>query len=54
MDSMPSVYGNIQYVVTHANVDGGGSALEHADNGSTLGVKHDHEIAPGVTGFFQA
>jgi len=53
MDSMPSVYGNIQYVVTHANVDGGGSALEHADNGSTLGVKHDHEIAPGVTGFFK-
>lgn len=53
MDSMPQVYGNIQYVLKHTNVDGGGSALEHADNGSTLGVKHDHEIAPGVTGFFK-
>ena len=51
MDSMPSVYGNIQYVLKHTNVDGGGSEVEHADNGSTLGVKHDHEIAPGITGF---
>ncbi|XKH00006.1 porin [Marinobacter nauticus] len=54
MDSMPSVYGNIQYVVTHTNIDGAGSELEHADNGSTLGVKHDHEIAPGLSGFFKA
>lgn len=53
MDSMPSVYGNIQYVLKHTNVDGGGSEVEHADNGSTLGVKHDHEIAPGITGFFK-
>lgn len=53
MDSMPTVYGNIQYVVKHTNVDGAGSTVEHADNGSTLGVKHDHEIAPGITGFFK-
>jgi|SRR6056297_365863 len=53
MDSMPSVYGNIQYVLKHTNVDGAGSEIEHADNGSTLGVKHDHEIAPGITGFFK-
>jgi predicted porin len=53
MDSMPSVYGNIQYVLKHTNVDGSGSTIEHADNGSTLGVKHDHEIAPGITGFFK-
>jgi len=53
MDSMPQVYGNIQYVVNHINVDGAGSTIEHADNGSTLGVKHDHEIAPGITGFFK-
>jgi predicted porin len=53
MDSMPSVYGNIQYVLYHDNVDGGSSQIEHADNGSTLGVKHSHEIAPGVTGFFK-
>jgi len=53
MDSMPTVYGNIQYVIKHTNVDGGGSEVEHADNGSTIGVKHDHEIAPGITGFFK-
>lgn len=51
--NMPTVYGNIQYVLKHTNVDGAGSTIEHADNGSTLGVKHDHEIAPGVTGFFK-
>jgi predicted porin len=54
MDSMPTVYGNIQYVVKHTNFDNGPSEIEHADNGSTLGVKHDHEIAPGLTGFFKA
>ncbi|GGC83468.1 porin [Marinobacter halophilus] len=51
--NLPTVYGNIQYALTHENVDGGGSAVEHADNGSTLGVKHEHAIAPGVTGFFK-
>jgi predicted porin len=53
MDSMPTVYGNIQYVLKHTNVDGAGSNVEHADNGSTLGVMHDHEIAPGIMGFFK-
>tara|TARA_R110000822_G_scaffold34064_1_gene96826 strand:- start:4360 stop:5406 length:1047 start_codon:yes stop_codon:yes gene_type:complete len=53
MDSMPSVYGNIQYAIAHDNFDGGPSNIEHFDNGSTLGVVHDHEIAPGVTGFFK-
>jgi predicted porin len=53
MDSMPSVYGNIQYVVKYTDVDGAGSSVEHADNGSTLGVKHEHLIAPGLTGFFK-
>lgn len=51
--NLPSVYGNIQYVLKHENVDGAGSDIEHADNGTTLGVKHEHEIAPGVTGFFK-
>lgn len=51
---MPTVYGNIQYVLTHTNVDGAGSEIEHADNGSTLGIKHSHEIAPGLTGFLKA
>jgi predicted porin len=51
--NMPTVYGNIQYVLKQTNVDGAGSTVEHADNGSTLGIKHDHEIAPGITGFFK-
>ncbi|MBC7193115.1 porin [Marinobacter sp.] len=53
MESMPTVYGNIQYAFAHDNFDGGPSTVEHFDNGSTLGVKHDHEIAPGITGFFK-
>ncbi|WP_372965591.1 porin [Marinobacter sp.] len=51
--NLPTVYGNIQYVLQHTNVDGAGSTVEHADNGSTLGVTHEHEIAPGLTGFFK-
>jgi predicted porin len=51
--SAPSVYGNIQYIVKSIDVDGAGSDVEHADNGTTLGVKHEHQIAPGLTGFFK-
>jgi len=54
MDSMPSVYGNIQLAITHDSIDGGPSKVEHADNGSTIGVKHEHMIASGITGFFKA
>lgn len=54
MDSMPQVYGNIQLAVTHDNYDGGPSATNLADNGSTIGVKHDHVLAPGIVGFFKA
>lgn len=53
MDSMPTVYGNIQYALAHDNFDGGPSSVEHFDNGTTLGVSHDHEVAPGITGFFK-
>lgn len=53
MGSMPTVYGNIQYAIKHDNIDGGPSETEHFDNGTTLGVSHDHEIAPGITGFFK-
>jgi len=53
MDSMPTIYGNIQYAIAHDNVEGGSSEMSHFDNGSTLGVKHDHEFAPGITGFFK-
>lgn len=51
--NLPTVYGNIQYALTHTNVDGGGSQVDHFDNGTTLGLKHDHEIAPGITGFMK-
>ncbi|WP_323127176.1 MULTISPECIES: porin [unclassified Marinobacter] len=52
--NLPTIYGNIQLAVTHDNVDGGGSEVEHFDNGSTIGVLHDHQVAPGVEGFFKA
>ncbi|MDO6825245.1 porin [Marinobacter sp. 1_MG-2023] len=51
--NMPTVYGNIQYAVTYSDVEGGANGLDHRDNGSTLGILHDHEIAPGITGFFK-
>lgn len=53
-DNLPTVYGNIQLAVPYTDVENGsnGSALE--DNGSTIGIKHEHEIAPGITGFFKA
>ncbi|WP_417516556.1 porin [Marinobacter sp.] len=51
--NLPTVYGNIQYAITHTNVDGAGSVVDHFDNGTTLGVSHDHEIAPGITGFLK-
>lgn len=52
--ALPTVYGNIQLAATHDNVDNGPSEVDLFDNGSTLGVLHDHEIAPGLTGFFKA
>jgi len=51
--SMPSVYGNIQYALQHVNIDKYESNIDHIDNGSTLGIKHEHLIAPGLTGFFK-
>ncbi len=51
---MPEVYGNIQLVVVHQNVEDGDSSLGHYDNGSTIGVKHSHQITSGLEGFFVA
>ncbi|MEQ5836439.1 porin [Marinobacter sp. NFXS9] len=50
--NLPEVYGNIQLVYVNSNADGDSNQL--ADNGSTLGVKHSHELMPGVEGFFKA
>ncbi len=58
MANMPEFYGNIQlaYVHTSEEPDGGTETTtnDFADNGSTLGFKHSHEIAPGLTGFLKA
>ena len=51
--NLPTVYGNIQYVLQYENIDDGSHSIDHKDNGSTLGVAHSHEIAPGITGFFK-
>jgi predicted porin len=51
--NLPTVYGNIQYAIAHESIDGGSSIVNNFDNGSTLGVTHDHEIAPGLTGFLK-
>jgi predicted porin len=53
-NNLPTVYGNIQYAITHSDIKDGPSAVEHRDNGSTIGLKHDHEIMPGLSGFFKA
>ncbi|QCF25007.1 porin [Hydrocarboniclastica marina] len=54
IDSMPEVYGNIQFAVVHQNVEDGSSSIGHYDNGSTIGVKHSHQITSGLEGFFKA
>lgn len=53
--NLPTVYGNIQLTSVYSDYDGAGSEFGGIqDNGSTLGVKHSHEIAPGIEGFFKA
>ncbi len=56
-----TVYGNVQLVAAYNDVevteDGAkfkAHGYEHADNGSTIGLKGSHEIAPGLEGFFKA
>lgn len=51
--NLPTVYGNIQYAITHTDVEDVSSEINHFDNGSTIGLKHDHEIAPGITAFLK-
>lgn len=52
--NLPTVYGDIEYVVVHDNFDRGPSTIDHIDNGSTLGILHEHQITPNLTGFFKA
>ncbi|TGN38531.1 porin [Marinobacter confluentis] len=59
--NMPTFYGNIQYVynyndsdIDQPNADGrGGSSSQHADNGTTVGLTHQHAITPGVEAFLK-
>ena len=52
LDSMPTVYGNIQLFQKYVD-DGNNSATSFEDGGSTLGVKHSHEIMPGLEGILK-
>ncbi|MCP5208692.1 MAG: porin [Hahellaceae bacterium] len=52
--ALPTVYGNIQLAWFYDNVDDGKSSSALVDNGSTIGFKHEHEVAPGVTAFLKA
>lgn len=51
--NLPTLYGNIQFAVVHDYIDGGPSSVDLIDNGTTVGILHDHELAPGITGFFR-
>jgi predicted porin len=58
LEGMPEVYGNIQLAQFWSEQDPKGgpktSSHEFADNGSTIGFKHDHAITEDLTGFFKA
>lgn len=60
LDSMPTIYGNIQLAYSYTDDEGaGGNGLgaggqtggNFFDNGTTLGIKHSHEIMPGLKAF---
>jgi predicted porin len=51
LENMPTIYGNVQLVYTYTDSDLAGSGGQLRDNGSTIGVKHSAEIAPGVEAF---
>ncbi|MDX5300129.1 MAG: porin, partial [Gammaproteobacteria bacterium] len=51
------IYGNIQLALPYADTETGTeteSSYGLKDNGSTIGIKGSHEIAPGLKGFFKA
>lgn len=53
LDSMPTVYGSIELV--HVSTDRNDvTAHEFEDNGSTIGIVHEHLITEGVTAFAKA
>ncbi|WP_372973019.1 porin [Marinobacter sp.] len=52
--NLPTIYGNIQLAATYDDYKDGPSETNHFDNGSTVGVLHDHAITPNLEGFFKA
>lgn len=53
LDALPEIYGNVQMMYTNADQEGfGGNRSQLTDYGySTLGIRHSHEILPGVEAF---
>ena len=51
MDTMPTLSGNVQMAYRYLDNDAGNNGGNFFDNGSTLGVAHDHQIAPGIEAF---
>lgn len=57
LDSMPTIYGNIQLVHVSDTMKNGTTETtenELGDNLSTIGFKHSHQISDGLEGFFKA
>src|SRR5690606_7312983 len=57
--NLPKIYGNIQLTVADEYFKGadekdGNNDYDFVNNGSTLGLVHDHEISPGLTAFYKA
>ena len=56
LDAMPTVYGSIELV--HVSEDFGDPTMsnthEFADNGSTIGIMHEHMISEDITAFAKA
>jgi predicted porin len=50
---MPTFYGNIQYVYNYNDSDQNGSSSEQADNGTTVGLTHEHAISSGIEAFMK-
>ena len=53
LDSMPTIFGNIQYVQVNTDVNDV-TSHDFKDNGSTIGFKHKHAITEDVEGFLKA
>ena len=53
LDSMPTIYGAVQFA--HVSTDNDNiTTNELEDNGSTIGIKHEHAISEGITAFAKA